>query len=258
MESLTTKPDLADSVALIIGGGPGISSSCARLFSKNGMKVAVAARNPDKEPMKILQTELGTSCYACDASEPDDVARLFKSVVSDLGTPRLVVHNIDGRTLDIIRKDLVEADAEAVRSVLVNSPFSAFLVAQQAVQAMLATPAGGDSPNGTIVFSNASAAIKGYARSAAFAMACHAKAGLTQSMARELMPRGIHVAHVPIDGAIGWEQPDGSRWHRLAGTTENDNMLHPDYIAQTYLQIHCQHRSTWTHEVVLRPWQEDW
>ena len=141
MESLTTKPDLADSVALIIGGGPGISSSCARLFSKNGMKVAVAARNPDKEPMKILQTELGTSCYACDASEPDDVARLFKSVVSDLGTPRLVVHNIDGRTLDIIRKDLVEADAEAVRSVLVNSPFSAFLVAQQAVQAMLATPA---------------------------------------------------------------------------------------------------------------------
>ena len=100
--------------------------------------------------------------------------------------------------------------------------------------------------------------LKGFPRSAAFAAASHGKAGLAQSMARELMPQGIHVAHVPIDAAIGWEQPNGSRAHRLAGQTEDDNMAHPDRIAEVYLQLHRQHRSTWAFEVVLRPWKENW
>lgn len=116
----------------------------------------------------------------------------------------------------------------------------------------------GDNGRGSIIFTNASAAIKGYPRSGAFAAACHGKAGLAQSMARELMPEGIHVANVPIDAAIGVTQEDGSRKHWGAGTTENDNMADPDYIAEAYLQIHRQHRSTWTHEVVLRPWVENW
>ena len=107
---------------------------------------------------------------------------------------------------------------------------------------------------GTIIFTNASAALKGYPSSGAFAMACHAKSGLAQSMARELMPQGIHVANVPIDAAIGWTQEDGTRAHRLAGTTVDDNMADPDHIAETYLQLHHQHRSTWAFEVVLRPW----
>jgi hypothetical protein len=94
--------------------------------------------------------------------------------------------------------------------------------------------------------------------SAAFAMACQAKAGLAQSMARELMPQGIHIANVPIDAAIGWTQEDGTRAHRLAGTTVDDNMADPDHIAETYLQLHRQHRSTWAFEVVLRPWVERW
>ena len=111
---------------------------------------------------------------------------------------------------------------------------------------------------GTIIFTNASAALKGFPASGAFAMACHAKAGLAQSMARELMPQGIHVATVPIDAAIGWTQEDGTRAHRLAGTTEDDNMADPDRIAETYLQLHRQHRSTWAFEVVLRPWSERW
>ena len=108
------------------------------------------------------------------------------------------------------------------------------------------------------VFTNASAALKGYPSSGAFAMACHAKSGLAQSMARELMPQGIHVANVPIDAAIGWTQEDGTRAHRRAGTTVDDNMADPDYIAETYLQLHHQHRSTWAFEVVLRPWVEKW
>ena len=89
-------------------------------------------------------------------------------------------------------------------------------------------------------------------------MACQGKTGLAQSMARELMPKGIHIAHVPIDAAIGWTQEDGTRWHRLAGTTVDDNMSDPERIADAYLQLHRQHRSTWAFEVVLRPWLENW
>ena len=112
--------------------------------------------------------------------------------------------------------------------------------------------------HGCIVFTGASAAVKGYAQSAPFAMGKFALRGLAQSMARELAPKGIHVANVPIDAAIGWTQEDGTRAHRLAGTTVDDNMADPDHIAETYLQLHRQHRSTWAFEVVLRPWVEKW
>jgi NAD(P)-dependent dehydrogenase (short-subunit alcohol dehydrogenase family) len=243
-------------VALIVGGGPGISASCARLFAANDFKVAVAARNPDKKVLKQLAADLDVKCFACDAQNPAEVASLFSEVKKSLGAPNLVVHNIDGRVTDIFRKSITEADPQLVANTLANSAFSAFLVGQQAAKHMLAKPAG--NHRGTIIFTNASGAFKGYPKSGAFAMACHAKAGLAQSMARELMPEGIHVAHVPIDAAIGWTQEDGSRAHRLAGTTENDNMADPDRIAETYLQLHRQHKSTWTFEVILRPWVEHW
>lgn len=245
-------------VALIVGGGPGISASCARLFSREGMQVAVAARTPDKPVLKTLEREHGVRCYLCDAREPKSVTNLFRAVTEDLGRPTLVVHNIDGRTKDIFRKDITEADPSVVLDTLMNSTYSAFLVGQQAAQSMLANPLGADGHRGTIIFTNASAAFKGFPKSGAFAMACYGKSGLAQSMARELMPQGIHVTHVPIDAAIGWTQEDGTRWHRLAGTTVNDNMADPAHIAETYLQLHRQHRSTWAFEVVLRPWTETW
>jgi len=245
-------------VALIVGGGPGISASCARLFSREGMQVAVAARTRDKPVLKALESEHGVRCYPCDAREPKAVADLFRAVTEELGRPRLVVHNIDGRTKDIFRKDITEADPGVVLDTLLNSTYSAFLVGQQAAQSMLASPPGADGHRGTIIFTNASAAFKGFPKSGAFAMACHGKSGLAQSMARELMPQGIHVTHVPIDAAIGWTQEDGTRWHRLAGTTVDDNMADPAHIAETYLQLHRQHRSTWAFEVVLRPWAEKW
>lgn len=245
-------------VALIIGGGPGISASCARLFHSEGLQVAVAARNPDKSSLTALETEYGVRRYACDAARADEVARLFRSVTADLGTPRLVVHNIDGRTQDIFRKTITEAAPELVQQVLMNSSFSAFLVGQQAAVGMLNNTPDGNGVRGTLIFTNASAALKGYPKSGAFAMASQAKSGLAQSMARELGPEGIHVAHVPIDAAIGWTQEDGSRAHRLAGTSEDDNMADPDRIAEVYLALHRQHRSTWAFEVVLRPWVENW
>ena len=255
---MATKHPNESEIALIVGGGPGISASCARLFSSNGMKVAVAARNSDKPVLKTLAQDHGVICYPCDASDQDAVADLFKKIINDLGSPRLVVHNIDGRTPEIFRKEIGEADPSIVLQTLKNSAFSAFLVGQAAAQQMLTQPLEEGGHRGTIIFTNASAAIKGYPKSAAFAIACHGKAGLAQSMGRELMPQGIHVAQVPIDGAIGWTQEDGSRWHRLVGTSENDNLLHPDAIAETYLQIHRQHRSTWACEIVLRPWLENW
>ena len=245
-------------VALIVGGGPGISSSCARLFAQNGMRVAVAARNPDKPVLETLEQKHGVRRYACDASDPAAMAKLFDNVVRDLGTPRLVVHNIDGRVPGIFRKTIIEAEPAMAFDTIRNATFSAFLVGQHAARVMLGNEPAANGARGTIIFTNASAGLKGFPASGAFAMACHAKSGLAQSMARELMPNGIHVANVPIDAAIGWTQEDGTRAHRLAGTTVDDNMADPDHIAEVHLQLHRQHRSTWAFEVVLRPWVEKW
>ena len=256
-EGRDTRSQVQD-VALVVGGGPGISSSCARLFAQSGMRVAVAARNPDKPVLQNLEKTHGVRRYARDASEPAEVEALFQGVVRDLGAPTLVVHNIDGRVAGILRKSITDADPSLAFETLRNSAFSAFLVGQQAARLMRENTPDANGTKGTIIVTNASAALKGFPASGAFAMACHAKARLAQSMARELMPQGIHVATVPIDAAIGWTQEDGTRAHRLAGTTEDDNMADPDRIAETYLQLHRQHRSTWAFEVVLRPWSERW
>ena len=165
-------------VALIVGGGPGISSSCARLFAENGMRVCVAARNPEKAVLETLEKTHGVRRYACDASEPAAVAQLFGNVVQDIGTPRLVVHNIDGRVPGIFRKSVIEADPVMALETLRNSAFSAFLVGQQAARLMLGNEPDTNGARGTIIFTNASAALKGFPSSGAFAMACHAKSGL--------------------------------------------------------------------------------
>ena len=245
-------------VALIVGGGPGISASCARLFRREGMSVAVAARNPDKTVLKELEDAIGVTRYRCDAADPGSVASLFEAVASDHGHPRLVVHNIDGRVPEIFGKGITEADPQIVLQTVANGALSAFLVAQKAAVGMLDGEPDEQGSRGTIIFTNASAGMKGYPRSGAFAMTCHAKTGLAQSLARELMPQGIHIAQVPIDAAIGWRQEDGSRAHRRVGTDVDDSLADPDQIAETYLYLHRQHRSTWAFEIALRPWKEKW
>ena len=248
----------AEDVALIIGGGPGISASCARLFADSGMRVAIAARTPDKPVLLNLEKTHGVRRYACDASDPAAVESLFQHIVRDLGAPTLLVHNIDGRVPGIFGKKITDVEPGMVFDTVRNSAFSAFLVGQQAARLMRDNKPNTNGARGTIIFTNASAALKGFPASGAFAMACHAKAGLAESMARELMPLGIHVATVPIDAAIGFTQEDGTRAHRRAGATVDDNMADPDRIAETYLQLHRQHRSTWAFEIVLRPWVEKW
>ena len=243
---MTEMKDVEDAseIALIVGGGPGVSASCARRFTDAGMRVVVAARNPNKPVLRELAEATGVTLCACDASDAEDVDRLFENIKAQHGTPKLVIHNIDGRSREIFGKSLIEAEPEVVRRTIENGAFSAFLVARAAARQMLEGAAPPNGVRGTVIFTNASAAMKGFARSGAFAMACHAKAGLAQSIARELMPQGVHVAHVPIDAAVGWTQEDGSRRHRRAGTDLHDNLADPDHIAETYLQLHHQHRST--------------
>ena len=198
------------------------------------MQVALAARNCDK--LQALVGEVNGRAYPCDASDPDSVDGLFEEVRRDFGTPGLVVYNPSARA----RGPIADLDPGAVRDALMITCYGGFLVGQAATRVML--EAGG----GSILFTGASASVKGYPRSASFAMGKFGLRGLAQSMARELAPNNIHVAHFVIDGGIG----------SSGGTGEADDMLDPDAIAASYLHVHRQHRSAWTWEVELRPWVE--
>jgi len=223
--------------ALIVGAGQGLSASLARLLSREGMQVALAARQVEK--LAVLSEETGAAAFACDAAAPGQVARLFEEVERRVGAPDVVIYNASARA----RGPLVDLVPKEVENALAVSAFGGFLVAQQAVRRML--PKG----NGAILFTGASASVKGYAQSAPFAMGKFALRGLAQSMAREFAPQGVHVAHFVIDGAI--RNPG-----RSEPPDKPDSMLDPDAIAQTYLAVLRQPRSAWTWEVELRPWVE--
>jgi NAD(P)-dependent dehydrogenase (short-subunit alcohol dehydrogenase family) len=225
---------------LIVGVGPGLSASLARLAAKNGMAVALAARKTDK--LADLAKETKARLYACDAAEPAEVERMFDAVERDLGAPNWVVYNASYRT----RGPIAELDPAEVKKSILVSCFAGFLVGQRAARSML------KQGGGSIFFTGASASVKGYAQSASFAMGKFGLRGLAQSMARELAPKNIHVAHFVIDGGI--ERPGGDQRAAARGA---DGMLQPDAIAETYLHIHRQQRSAWTWEVELRPWVEN-
>ncbi len=227
-------------IALIVGSGPGLSASLARLFTKEGMRVALAARDPKK--LEGLVKEIEGRAYPCDASIPQDVDNLFDSLAKDSGEPDVVVYNASGR----VRGPITELDADAVRNTILVTCYGGFLVGQAAAKRMI------KSGHGTILFTGASASIKGFANSAAFAMGKMGLTGLVQSMARELQPQNIHVAQVVIDGGI--YEPT-RRPERLTSRGPDGN-LDPDAIAQTYLHLHRQHRSSWASHIELRPWSE--
>jgi NAD(P)-dependent dehydrogenase (short-subunit alcohol dehydrogenase family) len=223
--------------ALIVGAGRGLSASLARLFAREGLQVALAARDADK--LKALCAETGASAFACDAVDPEQVEHLFTAVDAEIGPPDLVVYNASARA----RGPLVELVPSEVRHAMMVSAFGGFLVARQAAARML--PKG----KGAILFTGASASVKGYPLSAPFAMGKFALRGLAQSLARELSPQGVHVGHFVIDGAI--RNPG-----RVEPADKPDSMLDPDGIAAAYWQLIHQPRSAWSWEMELRPWVE--
>jgi len=223
--------------ALIVGAGEGLSASLARLFAHEGIRVALAARQIEK--LGALCTETGARAFACNAADADEVERLFGLVEREIATPDIVVYNASGRTRGIFT-DLVPA--EVANSIAVSA-FGGFLVAQQAARRML------PNQHGAILFTGASASIKGYPQSAPFAMGKFALRGLAQSMARELSPQGLHIAHFVIDGGIRSNV-------RTEPADRPDSMLDPDAIALSYWNVLQQPRSAWSWEVELRPWVE--
>ncbi|MEM9012963.1 MAG: SDR family NAD(P)-dependent oxidoreductase [Pseudomonadota bacterium] len=220
--------------AVIVGVGDGLSASLARLLAREGYGLTLSARNTAK--LEALVAETGATAVACDSAEPEAVAALFAGLD---GVPDVVIYNPSART----RGPIAELDPAEVKRAVEVTAFGAFLVGQQAARAML--PRG----SGTILFTGASAGWKGFPHSAPFAMGKFALRGLAQSMARELHPKGIHVGHINIDGAI-----------RNPGRTEPadapGSMLDPDAIAETYLMLINQDRTTWTQEIEIRPWVE--
>ena len=230
-------PDINYKTALIVGAGTGLSASLARALTREGLRVAVAARNIEK--LEPLCKETGANAFTADTTNESQVRSLFEDVESELGTPDVVAYNASGRLRGAF-VDLVPAEVAQTISV---SAFGGFLVAQQAARRML------PHHHGAILFTGASASVKGYAQSAPFAMGKFALRGLAQSLARELAPQGIHVAHFVIDGGI--RNPG-----RAEPPNNPDSMLDPDAIAASYLQILRQPRSAWTWEMELRPWVE--
>ncbi|TPN48474.1 SDR family NAD(P)-dependent oxidoreductase [Mesorhizobium sp. B1-1-9] len=227
---------MTSNVAVIAGAGSGLSASLARLLAGEGFRVVLAARNIQK--LGALQAQIGAQAVATDVSDPASVERLF-DVADKAGPLSIVIFNASGRA----RGPITELDPEAVRQALLVGAYGGFLVGQQAARRLLARGAG------SIFFTGATASVKGFAGSAGFAMPKFGLRGLAQSMARELAPKNIHVAHFIIDGAIA---------SAMSGqeSEPQDRRLSPDAIAEAYLSIHRQQRSAWTWEMELRPWVE--
>jgi len=214
-------------VALIVGAGPGISGAFAQALAAEGYKVAVAARNVDR--LKPLAAAIGATPFEVDASSVASIVALFKHVERDIGAPSVVLYNPSAR----IRGDLLSLDMAAAAAAVQTTAIGALVTAQEAARRML--PQG----SGSILFTGATAGVKGFARSSVFAMGKFALRGLAQSLARELAPAGIHVVHFVIDGGVVQD-----------GKSPGD--FTPQAIARSYMAALAQPRGAWSWEIELR------
>ncbi|KIC15092.1 SDR family NAD(P)-dependent oxidoreductase [Leisingera sp. ANG-DT] len=237
MAGTSSKPQ-----ALIVGAGTGLSAAFARQLSAAGYAVHLAARNTDK--LETLAAETGAVLHVLDGTDTNGTSALIDGLPGEL---RVACYNPSAR----LRGPVAELEPEAVRKAVEITAYGAFVLGQAAAKRMLMQQAL-DGRRGTILFTGASAGVKGFAQSAPFAMGKFAQRGLAQSMARELHPKGIHVAWVNIDGGIR----NAARPERTEAADNPDSMLDPDAIAAEYMHLINQHRSAWSDELVLRPWVE--
>ena len=219
---------MTQKAVLIVGAGSGLSASLARAFNSKGMKIVLAARNIDK--LDSLKKEIDALVFKCDSTENKSVQNLFLQTDSIIGTPEIVIYN---PSLRIVKPFIEYAPDEMLQSIKVNS-YGAFLVAHESVKRMLKIG------KGNIFFTGSSASVKGFAKSASFAMGKFGLRGLAQSLARELHPQNIHIGHFVIDGGIG-KEPVG-----------NYQMIHPDEIAKQYLNFYLQDKKAWSWEIEIR------
>ncbi len=234
--------------AVIVGVGPGLGASLGRRFAREGMQVALAARRRERiEPFAAEIGPLGGSgmAYACDATDEAQVRALFDSVERDFGVPDVVVFNASGR----VRKSVVDIEVAEFEQAWRQACLGGFVVGREAARRMLPRAESERGTRGTILFTGATASVKAYALSAGFAVGKFGLRALAQSMARDFGPKGIHVAHIVIDGGIRSER-------RPEDESNPDGLLDPDAIAETYLHLHRQHRSAWAQEIDVRPWVE--
>ncbi len=233
--------ELDGQVALILGAGPGLGLALGRRCASAGMKVALAAR--DGARVAEMAEEFGSTArgYGCDATRERDVDSLYAQVTAELGAPDLVVYNAGA----FVRRNVVDIEAEDFERCWRVGCLGGFLLGRAAARGML------PRAHGTIVFTGATASLRGGAGFANLAVGKFGLRALAQSMARELGPQGVHVAHVIVDGQIRSE-----RRAPLAAERPPDGLLAPEAIADAVLDLHRQHRSAWTFELDVRPWVE--
>lgn len=238
--------------ALVIGAGDATGGAIAKAFAREGLTACVTRRPRNLSDLDALvagiESEGGTArAFGVDAREEAETVALFDQVEAEVGPIETCVFNIGAN----VRFPVTETTSRVYQKVWEMAAFAGFLAGREAARVM--TPRG----HGTIIFTGATAALRGGSGYSAFAGAKHSLRALAQSMARELGPKGIHVAHVVIDGAIDSafireNLPDA------AERRDQDGLLIPDEIAKNYVWLHNQHRSAWTHELDLRPWCETW
>jgi len=237
-------------VALVIGAGDATGGAIARRFAREGLVACVTRRSADKlEPLVARIREDGGQAhgFASDARKEDEVIALVANIERDIAPIETAVFNIGAN----VRFSVTDTTERVYRKVWEMAALSGFLVGREVAKAML------PRKRGTIIFTGATASLRGGAGFCAFAGAKHALRALAQSMARELGPQGIHVAHTVIDGAIDTAFIAENFPQRYA-LKASDGILNPDAIAEAYWQLHCQQRSAWTQEMDLRPWSETW
>jgi NAD(P)-dependent dehydrogenase (short-subunit alcohol dehydrogenase family) len=235
---------MTQEIAVIVGVGQGLGWALTKRFAAAGMETVAAARDPGKLDALIQRAgELSGRIHpqACDATRHADVAALFAATAKQFGEPNVVVFNAGAFEM----ASILDITPEAFERCWRVGCLGGFLVGQAAARAMVALGAG------TILFTGATASLRGGPKFANLAVPKFGLRALAQSMARELGPKGVHVAHVIIDGQI-----DSERYHHLVEQRGPDSLLPPDAIAESYYQLHRQPRGAWTHELDLRPWIE--